>query len=206
MIENSYKTLRSLYLLHIFILALGCLIGLILAYFFNLIEFDFSEEINKARDLGIVSISILNGYPETRDILTFISVVGFPVVLSIGLWFFCFKREQRANLARLLNEEKDCPKKMGKWIIPILIIGGFCLFWTFDINYFYLPAWNPYVKAWVFLGEEGENLAWAQSILSGGVYGKDFFCLYGPMLIYPLTWLMKVVNVKGPKKAKPTYY
>ena len=33
---------------------------------------------------------------------------------------------------------------------------------------------------------------WIQSLLSGGVYAKDFQCLYGPMLIYPLLWVMNI--------------
>jgi hypothetical protein len=53
-----------------------------------------------------------------------------------------------------------------------------------------LTAYDPYIGAWTLLGEEGFNLAWMQSIFSGGVYGKDFFGLFGPMLVYPLAWVM----------------
>jgi hypothetical protein len=32
-----------------------------------------------------------------------------------------------------------------------------------------------------FMGETGQHLAWANSILHGGFQGRDFFCLYGPL-------------------------
>jgi hypothetical protein len=69
----------------------------------------------------------------------------------------------------------------------LLIASTFLI--SFDLNYFVYPA-----MGWHFLGEEGENLAWAQSIINGGVFGKDFFCLYGPMLVYPLTWFMRLLG------------
>jgi len=42
------------------------------------------------------------------------------------------------------------------------------------------------------LGEEGQHLAWAQSIMNGAIYGRDVRCFYGPLMIYPLIWFMKV--------------
>jgi hypothetical protein len=55
-----------------------------------------------------------------------------------------------------------------------------------------VPAYNPYVGSWPFLGEEGEMLEWAQRVLDGQVYGRDFFCLYGPLMIYALAGSLAV--------------
>ena len=37
-------------------------------------------------------------------------------------------------------------------------------------------------EAFSFQGEQGQHLAWANAVLHGGFQGKDFFCLYGPLL------------------------
>jgi hypothetical protein len=37
------------------------------------------------------------------------------------------------------------------------------------------------VDSFVFQGEIGQHLAWADALRRGGFHGKDFFCLYGPL-------------------------
>ena len=194
MFEESKNTVNSIYWSHILVLFLGGVIGLVVAYFFNSINFDFSGEIKEARDLGIVSLTILKGYASTRDILTYVSVLGFPVFFSIGLWLLWAKRERWGLLAEILPEDNgDWEKKVG-WFFIISIVMAYFLFNAFSLNFFYGPGSNPLVGSWPFLGEEGQNLAWVQSIFSGGVYGKDFFSPYGPMLVYPLAWTMKLLG------------
>ena len=189
---NNCSSDKKLYLTHLVVLFLGWLLGMLAAYLFNLVEFDFSGEIQKARSLGIISITVLSGYPKSKDVLSYASTLIFPVLTSVGLWYF-WMRDRRDRLITVLNgcNEVDTSKNIG-WRICLFSVVIFYLFASFNINGFYKPGWNPYVRAWVFLGEDGENLAWVQSILSGGVYGKDFYCLYGPMLIYPLAWVMKL--------------
>ncbi len=76
------------------------------------------------------------------------------------------------------------------WLLCLAGVIGVYLVCSWNINYFYRPnGW------WDLLGEEGENLAWAHSVLTGGVYGKDFHCLYGPLLVYPLAWAMELFGV-----------
>jgi hypothetical protein len=76
--------------------------------------------------------------------------------------------------------------------LAVAVVALACVYLSVDLTKLYHPGYNPWVGAWILLGEEGENLAWVQSIFSGGVFGKDFFCLYGPMLIYPLALFMRV--------------
>jgi hypothetical protein len=49
-------------------------------------------------------------------------------------------------------------------------------------------AW---ISPWVVLSEEGELLAWVDtvSVLRGGALSRDVFCLYGPLSIWPVAWL-----------------
>ncbi|MGH0033397.1 MAG: hypothetical protein ACQGVK_00060 [Myxococcota bacterium] len=35
--------------------------------------------------------------------------------------------------------------------------------------------------AWVFQVEVGQHLAWTDALWNGGLHGRDFFCLYGPL-------------------------
>jgi hypothetical protein len=188
---------------HVMILVSGGLAGLIAAYLFNLIHFDFSAELNKARSLGIVSLTTIRGYPKLRDAVAYASLLGFPVVFSLVPWYLWAKNKKQL-LASLFDGGGGQPflKDRG-WVISLALVVLFYAYASFNINQFYVPAWNRNVGAWLLLGEDGENLAWVQSIFSGGVYGKDFFCLYGPMLIYPLAAFLKIF---GASVAVEHYY
>ena len=200
---NNSSSDKKLYLTHLVVLFLGWLLGMLVAYLFNLVKFDFSGEIHKARMLGIVSITILSGYPKSIDFLSYVATLGFPIVISTGIWYF-WMRKAGKRLSTIFNNYTEIEiSKNVDWRICLLAVVIFCFFVSFNINGFYLPGWNRYVGAWVLLGEDGENLAWVQSIFSGGVYGKDFYCLYGPMLIYPLAWIMKLF---GPSVQVERFY
>lgn len=191
---NKLNSDQIAYMKHIGILVIGGLLGFVAAYFLNLylVYFDFSADINKARSLGIVSLTILNGYPKSKDIVSYASILGFPVLVSIALWYI-WARSYKDRLAAMFESGNPAPLiKKKDWAISVVAVVLFYLYASFELNRFYSPGWNPDVGAWIFLGEDGENLAWVQSIFSGGVYGKDFFCLYGPMFIYPLAAIMKI--------------
>jgi hypothetical protein len=178
---------------HLGSLAAGLLAGLVAVYYFAGINFDFSGELNRAKELGIVSRTILMRYPKGRDILNFLAMMGFPIVLGLGTWLaWVAAGGQRAALVRLFAPPAPLPGKDAAWRRALVFTGCLYLLLSFDLNHFHAPAYNSIVGAWPFLGEEGENLAWAQSILNGGVYGRDFHCLYGPMLVYPLAFFMEL--------------
>lgn len=182
----------TLYVSHLFILTVGFFIGIFASYLFMLIPFDFSSELRKARELGIVSISTLVDHPKTKDFVAYFSLLFFPFSFSVLPWYFWARRRMTQ-----LSELFKCPEahapggKYASTLLGLLAICA-CVILTFRISEFYMANYNPFVGSWPFLGEEGENLAWAQSILSGGLYGKDFFCSYGPLLVYPLAAAMKI--------------
>ena len=180
--------LAKLYWCHIGILLLGILLGTLIAYFFVSLDLHFPGELQAARNLGIVSLTILAGYPKSRDILAYVSILGFPIIFSIAIWLFWRGKQRSRDLTEAFGSaEESAGFKNTGWVVCLLVVIGCYLFLSFDTNYLY---WITY--GWGLLGEEGGHLAIAQSILSGGVYGKDFSSPYGPMMTYPMVWLMKL--------------
>jgi hypothetical protein len=191
--SSEKKSAQQYYYLYLAIIFVGCIVGIMVAKFFSSIPLDFSSELSEAKSLGIVSKTILDGYPKSRDILLYSSIMLVPVISSVCFWFVWAKDEKRRELLSMgFTPELPLPEKNQVWRWIFVSLGCIYVVISFDINNFYSPYFNDYMGAWPFLGEEGANLSWAQSILRGGVYGKDFQCLYGPMLIYPLSWFMKV--------------
>lgn len=186
--DGSYS---SLYGTHVLILVAGFVAGLFLAYLTAFIPMDFSSELRKAKELGIVSVSILKGYPKSVDIVRFLFLITLPFCCAVLPWYL-WARSRMHELHDVLNPV-IIPADNGynKNYFAVFLLIAFVLL-TFDINIFFISGQNPVVGAWGFLGEEGAPLAWAHSILSGGVYGKDFFCLYGPLLPYSLAGAMKL--------------
>lgn len=191
--ETDIKGLNRIYLWHLLVLGAGFATGMVLLYFFSSIRFDFSEELKRAKEMGIVSRTILMGYPKSQDVLTYISVLFFPVFFSIVPWLMWARKGRRDALKGIyesLDNDRTVNKRSKSWIAVLIVALMLAVFFSFNINLFYTPGFNDAFGAWPLLGEEGEFLAWADTILRGGDQGKDFFCLYGPMLIYPLAWFM----------------
>ncbi|GFO56663.1 hypothetical protein GMSM_36700 [Geomonas sp. Red276] len=176
---------------HIALLVAGLLAGLLAVYLFNGINFDFSAELSRARQLGIVSKTILMQYGKGRDVLNYLAMVGFPISLGVLAWYaWALLGHRRQDLRETFAAEPAGPgEKVAWWALAVAALAYLVL--SFNVNLFHVQAYNTYVGAWPFLGEEGENLAWAQALMNGATYGKDFHCLYGPMLICPLAWFMR---------------
>ncbi|MDA8156481.1 MAG: hypothetical protein M0Z52_08535 [Actinomycetota bacterium] len=175
------------------VLVLGFLFGLAAAYLFNSIHWEsfrfIGGDIEKARKLGIISVTVLDGYPKLRDTITYFTVLGFPVLFSSVFWFLWSGKNRSVRLAGLFTPETEiiADKKDIIWRVFLVSAGALYLCY-FDFHMFYSSPGS----SWFYLSEEGENLAWVQNILTGKVYGRDFFCPYGPMLVYPIAWLMRI--------------
>jgi len=177
-----------LYGCHIGTLSLGAFIGIFAAVYFGSLNLTFSRDLQAARELGIISLTVLKGYSKSKDILAYLSSVGFPVLFSLSLWLIWARGKRRADLRRLLETSPQTSQEGKKgWTPWVLLVIACYLFVSFNIGYFYRPS-----TGWPFLGEEGSHFAYIQNMLSGGVYGKDFTCPYGPMMIYPMFWLVKL--------------
>ncbi len=166
-------------------LALGLLAGIAASLAFSAID-PGGADLLAAREKGIVSRTILSGYPKSRDFYAFIATFLFCSVFPV-LAVRLFGRFRGPESIAVPAPPEGPPAAKGlSWKVCLAVVA--CAYVLASIHAVAMrrPGWNPLVGAWVFLGEEGENLAWAQSILSGGVYGRDFVCLYGPLMVYPL--------------------
>lgn len=180
------------------ILCAGFAAGLAAAYAFNSIPFHFGADVIKAKELGITSLTIQAGYSKTKDTLTYASVLGFPVIFAFGLWLIWADGKRRGQLTELFAIHEgswpggDLKPKGWAWRISLF---AFLALYLSSVNLWMFRG-TPLMNDWAFLSEEGVNLAWAEAILKGKVFGKDFFCLYGPMLLYPIAWAMKIFGAK----------
>jgi len=185
-----------LFLTHTLLLLSGGLVGLGLAIFLSTLPWDFSADLERARQLGVVSETILGNYPKRLDLLSFVLVMVMTVCGALIFWMPWGLKRRELLCDSLFENDSD------KWILesrnlrPLVyamaVVGLISIY--FNINNFYDSYWMESVGAWSFLGEEGEFLEWTNRIMSGDVQGKDFFCLYGPLMVYPLAWLQKLAG------------
>lgn len=174
----------KLYLTHFLALFAGLIFGITAAYGIALLPLRFGNDLVAARELGVVSLTILEGYSKTRDIVNYMTLVILPPVFAMLFWFILIKKQAYDRLLRLFaREESDSRAANSYHLMAVFFV---ILVMSFNINYFYRP-----ISDWVFPIEEGVGLSAASSVLDGGVQGLDFTTLYGPMLIYPLAMLMK---------------
>lgn len=164
-------------------LVMGAMAGLATAYWVQGFGLAFPSELKEARELGIVSRLILQDYPKSRDLIGFMLVAGLPVMAAIAFWW-PFRNQPR----NLVPPENPLPsRRAALWGIGVALL-LFLASWHQTL--IRVPNFNDYAGAWPLLGEQGATLAWVQSISSGGIFGRDFFSLYGPMFVYPLAWWM----------------
>ena len=184
----THQTDNRLLLQHAFVLFAGFVIGLAAAYGLSLLPLSPGGDVEAARRLGIVSLTVLEGYSKNRDIVNYGALVILPPFVALLLWFF-WSRGERAQRLGLLFDGNGRVGSFGngRWLLAVVACA--ILVFSFNINYFYKP-----IAGWTFLGEEGINLFAVASILRGGVFSLDFSTGYGPMLIYPLALLMKLAG------------
>lgn len=169
------------------VLCAGLAIGIAAAYGVSLLPIPYGGDVEAARRLGLVSLTVLEGYSKTRDIVNYLALITLPIGCAMLFWYLWARGERygRLRLARAGTEAVGGTIGRRQLIAVLSVI----VFLSFNINYFYKP-----VSGWLFLGEEGINLFAASSILSGGVFSADFSTGYGPMLVYPLALLMKLAG------------
>lgn len=190
----SLKQVSKLFIIHTTLLISGGIAGFVMAFYLSTVPWDFYADIENARQLGIVSKTVMSGYPKKRDLLTFALAFGLPVCGALAFWLpWGFKRRKLLSSALYpepADGKVDSPlRPYILTILALLLVSSY-----FVLNKMYGASFNEYNGAWPFLGEEGVFLEWSQRILNGEVQGKDFFCLYGPLMVYPLALLQKIAG------------
>ena len=177
-----------LYGCHVGTLSLGAFLGIVATIYFDSLRLLLRWDLQAAQGLGIISLTILKGYPKSKDVITYLYTLGLPILFSLSLWFLWMRGKDRPKLRILLEgSSQNIQELRSGWAPWVFLVMAWYLFVSFQIGYFYKPS-----IGWPFLGEEGSHFAYMQSLLSGGIYGRDFACPYGPMMIYPMFWLMKL--------------
>lgn len=182
------QTVTSLHYWHYIVLFAGFTIGIAAAYGISLLPLSSGSDLHAARKLGIVSLTTLEGYSKSADILNYLALISLPTGFAMAAWYLWCRGERYERLC-LIFEDAGLPERSKKKWLPFAV-GCAVLFLSFNINYFYRP-----IVGWTFLGEEGINLVAASSIMDGGAYSREFSNGYGPMMLYPLAWLMKTIGV-----------
>ena len=174
------------------------LVALVLAWCVCLILPISYADLAKAKALGIRSLTILNGYPNSHEFIVYIVAEVAAITGTITGWWLWFiwqgGKGDQGNLAvndfsARCNSEKSLSGRRGKiidWVIVPIVIA----FVAFDADRFVTAWWEMFT----FLSEEGMILAAADRLLQGGVLYRDEFALYGPLMFYPLTWLLRAMD------------
>ena len=159
-------------------------IGLILAAFLARVLPTFGGDVAHARELGVVSQTILQGHSQSRDLVTYLLCLALPAVGALLCW-------RRFSCHSITGKKHEYPADSAPAVsgrAALILLAVLC-FLALDINHFMRPS-----AGWRLQAEEGQHLAWIDRICRGEVYGRDFLCLYGPMFIYPAAWVAKLTT------------
>jgi hypothetical protein len=187
-IQGKLSSEERAYLFEWCLLMGGAATGLALAWVLVGFRWSIPGELERARELGIVSLTTIYGYPKSRDLVAYGLTLGLPAIGAVLLWLL---GRGSSDLGRNTLACGFNPPTRGVWLVVALSLLA-SIFFGWHMTAMLSPRWDTGVGSWIFLGEEGATLAWVQSIIGGGIYGRDFFSLYGPMFIYPLVWLMNL--------------
>jgi hypothetical protein len=135
------------------------------------------DDVERARALGIVSVSILAGHSKSAESLAYFAGMAAALATSLAVWR-AFARGGEAP------ESRPVPVPVSRLelaLAALLLFAIFSRLWR-------LPEINP----WALLAEEGEMLAWVDAVLRGAALSRDVFCLYGPLSTWPVALLFHV--------------
>ena len=189
--ENQFKSI----LVALIGFTLGLLVSSIAIHY---MPSSFSD-IEKAKELGIVSLSVLAGYSKSQETIYYIA--GFFITLMVSLSIWTAWMVYSSKKCEPVKEENLSPQspadlnrvnygssfsKANLLSLFLVLIAIFIL--TYNKNFFYSNWFNHYT----FFSEEGQHLSYVNDILHGKRLYKDTFAIYGPLMEYPLALLMKI--------------
>jgi hypothetical protein len=144
-------------------------------------------DVAAARALGIVSVSILQGHSKSAETLAYFAGVASALGASLALYCAWALRAGRGVGAPLSTSFPTAKRvtALELALVSLVFVAGFARF---------ASAPGASIGTWVVLAEEGEMLAWVDTVLRGGVLSRDVFCLYGPLSIWPVALLFRALG------------
>lgn len=145
------------------------------------------NDIAEAKALGIVSETILAGHSKSADSLVYALAVSSAVLTSILIWTAWALRAGR-NRAPASPPVVTGSPRLRPYEFAIAALVAFGLF---------ARIWNgraATLSAWSALAEEGEMLAWVDTVLRGGALSRDTFCLYGPLSVWAVAAVFHLLH------------
>lgn len=191
----AYASLEENACKNMFFLIAGLIIGLFLTFFIIKILPVSMAPIENAKQLGIVSKTILDNYPKHQETVYYIIGLFVTVGCAVLFWFLwaMLSSKKYNGIADVPGSKQESRSlnsitSSGKWkIFDYILLPLVILLLTFNSNFFYNLK-----SSWGFLSEEGLNLGAVNSILHGKVLYRDVYYVYGPLLEYPLALIMKI--------------
>src|SRR5438552_5347891 len=134
-------------------------------------------DVATAKALGIVSISILAGYSKSADSLAYALALFGAIATSLLIWSAWAIWAGRSGPEQPPPVPWNTPRAnlLEFSVCAVIAFGVFGHFWN---------ARAASYSSWCVLTEEGEMLAWVDTILRGGAVYRDVFCLYGPLSVW----------------------
>lgn len=140
------------------------------------------SDVAAARALGIVSVTTLAGHSKSAESLAYGLGMVSALVASVGVWLAwagAAGRREPASAAPIPSP----PRRVGALelvVVALALAAPFARPWT---------ARAAWISPWVVLSEEGQVLAWVDTVLRGGALSRDVFCTYAPLSLWPVALL-----------------
>jgi hypothetical protein len=165
------------------VLALGHVVAIGLAWFACGLLPSWTRDVERARALGIVSLTTLAGYSKERELAIYVLSVGIVVLGTIAaFWVASLVRPARGEpLAP--RAPRTAPPLGALEIASVVFAIGWCVLDARRLATY----WDG---RWTFLSEEGMVLAAVERLAHGGSLYRDELALYGPLTFAPVRGLM----------------
>ena len=140
------------------------------------------SDVAAARALGIVSVTILANHSKSAELLAYGLGMSSALMASVGVWLAWAGAAGRREPASAVPIP-SLPRRVGALelaVVALALAVPFARLWT---------ARAAWISPWVVLTEEGQVLAWVDTVLRGGALSRDVFCTNAPLSLWPVVLL-----------------
>lgn len=146
-----------------------------------------TDDVAKARALGIVSETVLAGHSKSADSRAYTIAFTSALLTSVAIWTaWAIRAGPKAvpsSPVETPSHQRLQPLELA--IAALIAFGVFARIWN---------GRAATLSAWSALSEEGEMLAWVNTVLRGKALARDTFCLYGPLSVWAVAALFHLFH------------